>query len=133
MPHFGSASRQRLLTCDSRLISVCSELIQYFDFSVISGHRSNEEQDAIFAQGRTAPGRIVTYKRGGESIHNTSPSRAIDIAPYRGGVVWDDEGLFHEMAGALLYIAALKGIEISWGGHWPNFKDRPHFQVGSRD
>ena len=126
MPHFGRTSRERLLGCDSRLISVCSELIMYFDFSVISGHRTNEEQDALFAQGRTAPGRIVTYKRGGESTHNTYPSRAIDLAPYRGGVVWDDEGLFAE-------IAARKGIELQWGGHWPNFKDRPHFECPSRD
>ena len=133
MPHFSTSSRNRLLTCDSRLITVCSELIRYFDFSVIQGYRSNEEQDALFAQGRTAPGRIVTYKRGGESVHNTNPSRGIDLAPWRGGIVWDDENLFHEMAGAFLYIAAQRGIEVTWGGHWPNFKDRPHFQVPERE
>lgn len=105
----------------------------FFDFSVIFGHRSNEEQDALYAQGRMAPGRIVTYKRGGESIHNTDPSRAVDLAPWRGGIIWDDEALFHEMAGVILYIAWRKGIDMQWGGHWPNFKDRPHFQVPERD
>jgi len=133
MPRFGNASRTRLLTCDSRLIAVCSELIKHFDFSVICGHRSDAEQDRLYAQGRTAPGPIVTYKRGGESIHNTTPSRAIDLAPYRHRVIWDDEGLFHEMAGALLYIAADRGVDLEWGGHWRNFKDMPHFQVPPRD
>jgi peptidoglycan L-alanyl-D-glutamate endopeptidase CwlK len=110
---------------------VCSELILHFDFSVICGHRSNDQQDRLYAQGRTEAGPIVTYKRGGQSIHNTSPSRAVDLAPYRGGVVWDDEGLFHEMAGALLYIAASKGIDLKWGWHLWQF-DMPHFQVDSR-
>lgn len=130
MAHFSRTSRERLLTCDSRLILLCSELIKHFDFSVICGHRSNEEQDRLYASGRTVDGPIVTYKRGGESIHNTMPSRAVDIAPYRNGrIVWNDEYLFCEMAGALLYIAAGRGIEIEWGGHWRTFKDRPHFQV----
>lgn len=130
MPRFSNTSRERLLSCDDRLIAVCTELIKYFDCTVVCGHRTNVEQDALFAQGRTIPGRIVTYKRGGQSIHNTSPSRAVDLAPYRdGGIVWHDENLFSEMAGMALYIALSRGTTIEWGGHWPNFKDRPHFQV----
>lgn len=135
MPQFSETSRQRLLTCDSRLVAVCSDAIRWFDFSVICGHRSNEEQDALYAQGRTAPGDIVTQLRGGQSIHNTDPSRAVDLAPWvRGrGIVWDDVGLFHELYGVILCCAARRGIEIEWGGHWRTFKDRPHFQVSPRE
>lgn len=34
------------------------------------GERSYAESDALYAQGRTAPGRIVTNARGGQSAHN---------------------------------------------------------------
>lgn len=41
-----------------------------FDYFAISGTRSDAEQNALFAQGRTAPGSIVTNARAGESDHN---------------------------------------------------------------
>jgi peptidoglycan LD-endopeptidase CwlK len=37
---------------------------------VTSGFRSFEEQDRLYAQGRTTAGQIVTNARGGESMHN---------------------------------------------------------------
>lgn len=39
--------------------------------------RTFAEQDALYAQGRTKPGSIVTYARGGQSYHNFGI--AIDI------------------------------------------------------
>jgi len=134
MAAFSETSRRRLLTCDSRLIAVCSDAIAFFDFSVICGHRSDEEQDALYAQGRTAPGNIVTQLRGGQSIHNTDPSRAVDLAPWvKGrGIVWDDVGLFHELAGVIRYCGFLRGIVVNWGGKWRTFKDRPHFECPPR-
>ena len=135
MAQFSATSRGRLLTCDSRLIVVCSDAIAFIDFSVVCGHRSNEEQDLLYAQGRVTDGPIVTYKRGGQSIHNTDPSRAVDLAPWvQGrGIVWDDVGLYHELAGVIRYCGFLRGIEIEWGGLWRTFRDRPHFQVAPRE
>ena len=135
MPSFSETSRRRLLTCDSRLIAVCSDAIAFFDFSVVCGHRSNEEQDLLYAQGRVTDGPIVTYKRGGESIHNTDPSRAVDLAPWvQGrGIVWDDVGLFHELAGVIRYCGHLRGIVVNWGGKWKTFKDLPHFECAPRE
>jgi hypothetical protein len=134
MPQFSRTSRERLLGCDSRLVHVCSDAIRFFDFTVVCGHRSNEEQERLYAQGRTTPGPIVTYKRGGESIHNTHPSRAVDLAPYVAGrgIVWDDVGLFHELYGVILACASQRDIPIIWGGHWKTFKDRPHFECPPR-
>ena len=34
------------------------------------GTRTYEEQNALYAQGRTAPGKIVTNARGGQGAHN---------------------------------------------------------------
>ena len=131
MPQFSDTSRKRLLTCDSRLIALCSDAIACFDFAVVHGHRTIEEQDLLYAQGRVTDGPIVTNLRGGESIHNTYPSRAIDLAPWVRGIDWNNEELFAEMAGVLRYVAWKRGVELEWGGHWTTFKDRPHFQVAA--
>ena len=50
--------------------------------------RSNEEQNRLYAQGRTAPGNIVTHARGGSSFHNYG--LAVDIVPAdrNGSPVW---------------------------------------------
>ena len=37
---------------------------------ISSTYRSIERQNELFAQGRTAPGAIVTNARGGQSMHN---------------------------------------------------------------
>lgn len=48
------------------------------DYYAISGFRSPEEQDAIYAQGRTKSGPKVTNARGGFSAHNWGI--AVDVA-----------------------------------------------------
>ena len=93
---------------------------------VTQGYRSPAEQDALYEQGRTKPGLVVTYKRGGESKHNLVPARALDVAFLlsNGQVNWSAE-LLAKFAG--LMKAASKVVR--WGGDWPGFKDRPHFEV----
>ncbi|MGW8180682.1 MAG: M15 family metallopeptidase [bacterium] len=88
--------------------------------------RSNEEQDELYAQGRTKPGKIVTNAKGGEGKHNPGPdgkSRAFDVAFRLGerGATW--EGPWDVLG----KIAALVGL--IWGGDWVHFKDLPHFQL----
>jgi len=61
-------------------------------FSVIitCTHRSNEEQDRLYTQGRQSPGHIVTNAKGGQSKHNKMPSEAFDIAILLNGKLdWD--------------------------------------------
>ena len=128
MPTFGRRSIECLNTCDDRLVYIAHEAIKVIDFSVICGHRTNEEQDALYAQGRTEPGRIITFKRGGESIHNTWPSSAMDFAPYP--IDWSDLVRFGVVAGVMKHIAWQEGLDMfEWGGDWPNFKDYPHVQL----
>lgn len=92
---------------------------------VIGGTRSYAEQDALYAQGRTAPGKIVTKARGGESNHNFG--LAFDIGVFEGG-----RYLTGEPADVARYQAVgVLGLELGldWGGTWTNFEDLPHFQL----
>ena len=94
---------------------------------VTESYRSPARQNELYAQGRTKPGPVVTYKRGGESNHNVLPSRAIDVAFLLadGSVSWAG-GLLAKFA--LLVKAA--DARVRWGGDFPgNFKDGPHFEA----
>ncbi len=85
------------------------------------GLRTIDEQNALYAQGRTAPGNIVTNARGGRSYHNFG--LAIDIAPIVNGAVNPREAPTARTVG----IGIALGWE--WGGNWTTIVDRPHFQM----
>lgn len=90
-------------------------------------YRSAERQEELYAQGRSKPGPIVTYKRGGQSKHNVGPpTPALDVA-FRladGSVSWS--GLLLSKFARLMKAADAR---VVWGGDWARFKDRPHFEV----
>ena len=88
---------------------------------VIAGTRTYAEQDALYAQGRTAPGPIVTDAPGGYSNHNFGI--AFDVGLFNGGVYLNDSPLYAKV-GAL---GRSQGLE--WGGDWTSFPDEPHFQL----
>ncbi|MFD1469385.1 M15 family metallopeptidase [Hymenobacter caeli] len=88
--------------------------------------RSVQRQDELYAQGRTTPGPIVTYKRGGESKHNVLPSVALDVAFVLPGGEVSWSGLLLSKFARLMIAADAR---VHWGGDWPGFKDRPHFEV----
>ena len=88
-------------------------------------HRSVQEQQQLYAQGRTRPGLIVTQVDGVTKLsnHNYAPARAIDFCVTWGGKVsWqaDDYGV----AGPYFEAEGLV-----WGGSWPTFKDWPHVEM----
>lgn len=88
---------------------------------VISGLRSYEEQDALYAKGRTAPGGKVTNARGGYSNHNFGI--AFDVGVFAGTKYLADSP-HYKAVGAL-------GMDLGleWGGSWTSIVDQPHFQL----
>ena len=92
------------------------------DLLVTSTYRDNASQDALYAQGRTAPGRIVTNAKAGQSYHNFRC--AVDVVPLRNGKpVWDTKDPVWQTVGRLGKAAGLE-----WAGDWKRFKEFPHFQ-----
>lgn len=88
---------------------------------LISGTRTYEEQDELFAQGRTKKGSIVTNARAGYSLHNFGI--AADIGLFAGGA-YIAESSYYDALGA---IGEKLGLE--WGGHWSSILDKPHYQI----
>jgi peptidoglycan LD-endopeptidase CwlK len=93
---------------------------------VVSGLRTAAEQNALYAQGRTTPGHIVTNAKAGQSMHNYG--LAVDVVPYLSG----QTGTLNWQPATPQYqamVAALKGQGLAWGGDWIHFKDEDHFQL----
>jgi peptidoglycan L-alanyl-D-glutamate endopeptidase CwlK len=91
--------------------------------------RTIEEQNALYAQGRTMPGKIVTNAKGGESNHNYGI--AIDICIL---IDKDNNGTFETVDWDInsMHFQRVKDYfkkqGLLWGGDWKSFKDYPHFE-----
>jgi len=133
MNQFSESSLKRLSTCDIRLIELFTEAIKNspVEFGISYGHRTPEEQYELYKQGRTKPGRIVTYKDGYRELskHNYSPSKAIDIVCYKNmKVTWEPE-YYKRVAVHVAKVALELGIKYTWGGEFRTLKDLPHYEV----
>ena len=94
---------------------------QGIDLLVTSTYRDFESQDALYAQGRTAPGKIITNAKAGESFHNYRC--AVDVVPMIcGKCCWDDAALWNKIG------QLGKDAGLEWAGDWKTFKENPHFQ-----
>jgi peptidoglycan L-alanyl-D-glutamate endopeptidase CwlK len=103
-----------------RFLSLCKN--EGIDLLVTSTYRDNESQQALYEQGRTTAGKVVTNAKAGDSWHNWRC--AVDVVPMVNGKpnwdglhpVWDQIGKLGEQAG------------LEWAGRWRTFKELAHFQ-----
>lgn len=106
------------------------------DARAISGTRTYAEQDALFAQGRTAPGQVVTNARGGQSNHNFGIAWDIGIwvEGFYGGVTRPRRATLERQADELYGAAGAISLDqgLDWGGGWSSFPDRPHHGLKHR-
>jgi peptidoglycan L-alanyl-D-glutamate endopeptidase CwlK len=89
---------------------------------------------ALYAQGRTAPGRVVTNVDGVRNRSNHQPKSdgygyAVDLYPSPGGAVnVNDVAGLTRVAGHIKNVAKGLGIALEWGGDW-KMRDYPHFEL----
>lgn len=130
MPTFSRRSLARLETCDHRLQMVLKRAITRYDFTVLCGHRTKEEQQDAFERGASK----LQWPR---SKHNKKPSLAVDVAPFP--IDWDNLERFRELAAVIMDEASKLGIKLRWGGDFnmngkpdDKFVDMPHFEILER-
>jgi peptidoglycan L-alanyl-D-glutamate endopeptidase CwlK len=91
------------------------------DVLITSTYRDNESQSALYAIGRTKPGKKVTNAKAGQSFHNFRV--AFDFVPIvNGKAAWNDFVLFKTCG----EIAESVGLE--WAGRWKKFPELAHCQ-----
>lgn len=104
-------------------IQACKEA--GIDLLITCTVRDAEAQDALYAKGRTRPGRKVTNARGGDSFHQYAV--ALDVVPLQSGKpVWTTTGADGVLWRRIGEIGESCGLE--WAGRWPRFREFPHFQ-----
>ena len=101
------------------------------DILITDGLRDNEEQDALYRQGRTAEGQIVTNVKGGGSYHNYGLAIDFALRTKDGQVLWDLEydGNGNGQSDWMEVVAIAKELGFTWGGDWESFPDYPHLQM----
>lgn len=100
------------------------------EYILVSGNRTYAEQDALYAQGRTAPGKIVTKARGGYSSHNFEIGA--DAGVFLGKIYLDNGTKEQRVRAAHVHRACSEHAEacgLEWGGNWKTFIDQPHYEV----
>lgn len=91
------------------------------DIIITSTYRDAESQNALYAQGRTTRGPIVTKARGGQSFHNYR--LAFDFCPVRNGKPqWNDIQLFKRCG------SIGKSLGLDYAGDWVRFTEYAHLQ-----
>lgn len=91
------------------------------DFIVSQTFRTQAEQNALYAKGRTKPGPVVTNAKYPYSFHNHGV--AFDFVPLTNGKAdWSDLNKFKRIG------QLGKSLGLEWGGDWKGFPDRPHLQ-----
>ena len=115
--------------CHPRLQHLAGQLIeecgrQGLSIKIGETFRTVAEQDALYAQGRTEPGNIVTNAPGSNYSSYHQWGTAFDIFRNDGAGAYNDSALFFQRVGA---IGMSLGLE--WGWNWKSIMDNPHFQL----
>jgi peptidoglycan L-alanyl-D-glutamate endopeptidase CwlK len=97
------------------------------EYIMIEGHRSWEDQDALYAIGRTLPGTRVTNAKGGSSNHNFGI--AADFGVFRGKLYLDSSN--PELAARVHKACSMhaEACGLEWGGSWKSIVDAPHYEI----
>lgn len=101
------------------------------NIQIHSAYRSPAEQDGIYAQGRTKPGKIATNAKGSpipQSTHCYKVAVDCHFDNNEDGVAeWNPE--FYQKVWTACVAKGLDKKGLRWAGNWENFKESAHFEV----
>jgi peptidoglycan L-alanyl-D-glutamate endopeptidase CwlK len=102
-------------------------MVAGIEVRVTQGLRSIADQDALYAQGRTVSGNIVTNAPGGYSMHNFG--LAVDLCPgIIGKTPWTPDWTAQDTSYKAMVTAGV-ALGLNAGANWHTFVDIPHFQL----
>lgn len=136
MAKLDNTSELRLVGVSPVLINILRNAIPLIPFPimVVEGLRTRERQAELYAQGRTKPGKVVTWTLNSKHIDG----KAVDLAPYIDGKIdWSDPKKFDAINKGMSLAAKRLGVKIRWGADWdqdgvPRERgetDSPHFEI----
>jgi peptidoglycan L-alanyl-D-glutamate endopeptidase CwlK len=134
----GQQSRARLKGVHPDLVRVVEHAIKRTatDFMVLEGVRTPARQKELYAQGRTKPGKVVTWTLTSNHFAKVDGyGHAVDLCPFP--VDWNDLKKFDAISKAMFAAADELGVKIRWGADWDQDgkprergeSDSPHFEL----
>ncbi len=132
-------NKQRISLLHPKLVKEVLEIENFINTEVLKGEyrmlithtlRTFKEQDELYNQGRSYPGNIVTYSKGGYSYHNYGLAIDFCLSTSNGSKIsyetlkdYDKDSIndWKEV------VNVFKGKGYKWGGDFKN-PDRPHFE-----
>lgn len=144
MYQFSKASLNKLEGVHQNLVNFMKELILIapYDFKILRGVSTAEEQNKLYQQGRTIKGNKVTNcdgfrKKSNHQIKYDGLGYAVDIGVLINGVykgTLEDFHYYQDIYNTAKEKGLLDKYGIEWGGNcWKSFKDAPHFQIKGAD
>ena len=129
---FSANSKKNMAGVNPILVTLAEQTLQRspFDFGVISngGFRTAEMQHELFLKGRS---KLDGYIQ----ISHHQLGNAIDLVPYIDGkFTWSNKKAFegiHKVAMQVWAEMNVKGVQLTWGGHW-SFYDPAHYQIKTK-
>lgn len=139
MYKLGNKSKEKLKGVHPDLVKVIEKAISISeqDFTVLEGIRTPARQRQLYAQGRTAPGPVVTWTLNSRHfVQQDGYGHAVDLAPWP--IDWNTISKFDAIADAMFKAAKELGVAIRWGADWDSDgnprergeTDSPHFELG---
>ena len=115
--------------CHPRLQALTAQLVDKcvgagLPIKIGESFRSVAEQDALYAQGRTQPGSIVTNARGSSYSSQHQWGIAADFYRADGKGAYNESGDYFKKVGELA-----KNLGLGWGGDWKSIVDKPHLYL----
>lgn len=89
---------------------------------VVSTLRTCAEQRQLYAQGRTAPGNVVTYADGCRSWHVWGRAADLLVVNDDGSIAPGSDSRYDTLG------SIAKSVGLGWGGNFPGFRDAGHFE-----
>lgn len=105
-----------------QLIDECKK--QGLKIAIGECYRTVAEQNALYAQGRSKPGSIVTNAKGDSYSSMHQWGVAFDIYRNDGKGLYYNEDSFFQKVGRIG-----QSLGLEWGGNWLSLVDLPHYQL----
>lgn len=128
---FSVNSQKKMKGVHPLLVSALELALQTapYDFAIVQGVRTQAEQNALYEQGRTREGKIVTWTRNSKHIPRADGyGHAIDFAAFVDGQISWDEKYYTPIAEAIIKAGKEVGVTLESGAFWKN-KDWGHIEI----